>query len=57
MNPPDYYQLKKKEDKLFHKWWKCEDNKVAKLLYDEYIKTIREASAIAPHPDEVWRQL
>ena len=50
----EYKRLRNKANKLFHKWWKCDDKKKAFLLYNQYLKTLNQASAIAPSIDEVW---
>jgi hypothetical protein len=47
-------ELRKKANELFLKWFHCSDKKVAYLLYQEYLKTLREASEIAPSVDAAW---
>ena len=50
----DYYQLMSKAEGLFLEWFECRDKEESKRLYDEYIKTLREAVAVAPAVNDVW---
>jgi hypothetical protein len=51
----DYWELREKANKLFLKWWKCEDKKLSLMLWREYLKALHEASKVAPPPDEIFR--
>ncbi|MHC4196226.1 MAG: hypothetical protein ACYSYU_10945 [Planctomycetota bacterium] len=50
----EYKRLRNKANRLFQKWWRCDDKKTTFFLYNQYLKTLEQASAIAPSVDEVW---